>query len=260
MGPADAALVALLPGYAFAAMLVLARVGGAIMLLPALGEATLPTMVRAAIAAALTALLTPVLLTELPPSPGSPWGAFAMIGAELVTGLWFGWLARLVVIALPMGGDVISAMLGLSNVILPGPSLGSESVAFGALLGIAVPTLLLVTGLYTLPLAALADSYRVIPAGTLLPASGGALVAMHAVATSFALAIRIAAPFLLASLVWQIALGLASRLVPQIPIYFISLPGQIVGGLALLAVLAATLLTLWLGATQAGFHLLPGAN
>ncbi|MGH7085929.1 MAG: flagellar biosynthetic protein FliR, partial [Acetobacteraceae bacterium] len=65
-------------------------------------------------------------------------------------------------------------------------------------------------------------------------------------------------PFLLASIVWQVALGLASRLVPQVPIYFVSLPGQILGGFALLAALAAPLTALWFGQIHAGFALLPG--
>lgn len=258
MTAADAALLRALPGFAFAAMLVLARVGGAMMLLPALGEAALPRLVRAALALALTALLLPVLLPHLPAEPADPWRAFSMLAAELASGLWLGWLARLLVVALPMSGEIISAMLGLSNVLLPGTALGAESVALGQLLGVAAPALLLATGLYALPLEALAGSYRVIPAGALLPAAAGTAAVVHAVGTSFGLAIRLAAPFLLASLVWQLALGLAARLVPQIPIYFISLPGQILGGFALLALFATMLLALWLGAAREGFVQVPG--
>ncbi|MDA8050269.1 MAG: flagellar biosynthetic protein FliR [Rhodospirillales bacterium] len=258
MTAADAAFVQALPALAFQAMLVLARIGGAVMLLPGLGEAALPPMVRAAIAVSLTALLLPVLLPALPAAPAGVWQSFAMLAAELASGIWLGWLARLVVLSLAMGGEMIAAMFGLSNVLWPDPALGPTTPALGQLFGLAATAFVLASGLYVLPLTALVESYRVIPAGGLLPAGDGAHVVVAAVGASFALALRIAAPFLLASLIWQFALGLASRLVPQVPIYFVSLPGQIVGGFALLAGLAATLVSLWLGGVREGFGMLPG--
>ena len=46
---------------------------------------------------------------------------------------------------------------------------------------------------------------------------------------------RLASPFVLASIVWHVAIGLIARMVPRLQVYFVSLPGQIVGGLLLLA-------------------------
>jgi flagellar biosynthetic protein FliR len=258
MTPADAALLHALPALAFAGVLVLARIGGAVMLLPGIGEAALPPMVRAGIALALTALLFPVLVPVLPPAPTQPWRAFFMLAAELGTGLWLGWLARLLVLSLEMAGEIISAMLGLSNVILPNVTIGTESTALSQVFGVAAAALVLATGLYALPLDALVRSYQAIPAGSLLPAADSAQAVVHGVGVSFALALRLASPLVLASIVWQVALGLAARLVPQVPIYFVSLPGQILGGFALLAGLVATLLALWLGAMRTGFAVLPG--
>lgn len=258
MIPADAALVAMLPGLAFQAMLVLARIGGAVMLLPGLGEAALPRMVRAAIAVAFTALLFPLLLPSLPAAPSSPIEAFAMLGAELANGVWLGWLARLVVLSLSMGGEIIADMLGLTNVLVPDAAFSAATPALGELFGVAAAALVLASGLYVMPLTALVESYHLVPAGSLLPAADTTRVVVQAVGASFALAVRIGGPFLLASIVWQVALGLASRLVPQVPIYFVSLPGQILGGFALLAALAAALTALWFGQIHQGFALLPG--
>ncbi len=259
MTAADAALVQMLPALAFQAMLVLARIGGAVMLLPGLGEAALPSMVRAAVAVAFTALLF-LLLPGLPAAPSGVFGAFAMLAAELATGVWIGWLARLVVLSLSMGGEVIAAMLGLTNVLVPDAALGPATPALGQLFGIAAAALVLASGLYAIPLAALVQSYHLVPAGTFLPAADGTRVVVEAVGASFALAVRIGGPFLLASIVWQIGLGLASRLVPQVPIYFVSLPGQILGGFALLAGLAAALSAFWIGQIHDGFSLLPGLH
>ena len=59
-----------LPNLVFHAMLVLARIGGAIMLLPGLGAPEVPATIRIALLVALTALLLPVVQPGLPPLPG----------------------------------------------------------------------------------------------------------------------------------------------------------------------------------------------
>ena len=81
---------------------------------------------------------------------------------------------------------------------------------------------------------------------------------MAATAECFSLALRLAAPFILAGLAWQVALALLARLVPQMQVFSLSAPGQILGGLFLLALLLATLLDLWGGEVRTGFSALPG--
>jgi flagellar biosynthesis protein FliR len=82
--------------------------------------------------------------------------------------------------------------------------------------------------------------------------------AVGAAADSFALAIRLASPFLLASIVWHVATGLLARLVPRLQVYFVAMPGQILGGIVLLAAVATALLTAWQAAVRSGFAGLPG--
>jgi flagellar biosynthetic protein FliR len=82
---------------------------------------------------------------------------------------------------------------------------------------------------------------------------------VRATGAHFALAVRLAAPFLLIGTIWQVALGLLSRLVPQIQIYFAALPGQVLGGLLLLAMLSGGLCAYWAHAVATTFSALPGA-
>lgn len=253
-----AAFLASLPGWAFAFALVLARVSAACMLLPGIGEAELPTTVRAGFAVALTILLLPVLQPALPAEPGSVLASFAMVAAETATGLWLGWTTRLLMLALPLAGQIAASLLGLANVLQPDPALGAQTTALSRLLGVAAPVVILVSGLYALPLAALAGSYRLIPAGQLLPASDSAAAAVRAVADSFALGVRLAAPFIVAGIVWQVGLGLLSRLVPQLQVYFAAMPGQILGGLLLLGLLSAAMLAAWQSHVASAFAVLPG--
>jgi flagellar biosynthetic protein FliR len=253
-----AALLATLPAWAFAFVLVMARVGAAFMLLPGLGEAGAPAIVRVGLALGVTALLLPGIEPSIPAVPEAALQAALMIAAEVGTGLWLGWLARLLVLALPVAGQFIAYMLGLANVLQPDPELGGSATPIARLFSLAASLAILVTGLYAVPLAALAGSYRLIPAGTLLPPVDATQTTVRAVSDTFALAIRLASPFLLASIVWYVATGLLARLVPRLQIYFVAMPGQILGGFVMLAALATALLTAWQAALQSGFANLPG--
>jgi len=251
-------LLAGLPGLAFAFALVLARLGAAVMLLPGFAETGTPAMVRAGFTLALTLLLVPVIAPLVPPVPQAGVLAAAMVLAEVVTGLWIGWLARIVVLALAMAGQILSLLIGLSNVLQPDPELGAQATAVSRLLGLAAPALILVSGLYAAPLEALAGSYRLVPPGALLPVPDAAPGVLAAFTGAFALALRLAAPFVLGGIVWQVAVGLLSRLVPRVQIQSITAPAQILGGLFLLAALAGATLEVWHGAVLDRYADLPG--
>jgi flagellar biosynthesis protein FliR len=254
----DAALLARLPQLAFAAALVLARAGAACMLIPGVGEAELPQVVRAGFAVALTAVLVPVLLPQLPAAPGNAFGALAFIAAELATGLFLGWLARLVVLALPMAGEVIATATGMASVLQPDSVLGAHGTATGRMLGLAAPVLLLTSGLWALPLRALAGSYALVPAGALLPVADGTQTAVAAAGACFSLAMQLAAPFLLASVVFYVAVAALGRIAPQIQVFFLAAPAQLLGGVALLGLLAPALLSVWQDRAAVALAHLPG--
>lgn len=252
----DAAFLQALPGWAFALALVLARCVAAIMLLPGFAETMIPAMLRAGFALAVSALILPVMVATLPPMPAAPLAVLADLGNEILAGATLGFMARLVALALPASGQVLSAMIGLSSVLQPDPTLGSQATPVSTLFGLAAPVVILTSGLYALPLAALAGSYAVWPVGHLPYGSIAAVVG--SVSGFFGLAIRLAAPFLVAGLVWNAALGLLARLVPQLQVLSLAAPGQILGGLLLLALLADGILSLWRDAAQSSFGALPG--
>ncbi|HKM62301.1 MAG TPA: flagellar biosynthetic protein FliR, partial [Acidisphaera sp.] len=151
-----------LPTLAHALMLVLARVGTVAMLLPGVGESETPMTVRAGWAFALTLVLFPVVAPLLPAMPAGPAPLAAELAAEIVTGLWLGWLTRLAVMAMPMAGGVISYMTGLSSVLHPSTDGGGQNPELSQLFTLAIPVIVLATGLYALPLRALVGSYSLI--------------------------------------------------------------------------------------------------
>lgn len=241
----------------FAFMMVLCRCGAAVMLLPGLGEDGPPALVRVGVAVALALLLVPVVAPHLPAAPQGFVRLLALLCGELLAGGFLGWLARLVSLALPAAGQLISLSTGLSSVLQPDANFGAQTSGLGRLFGLAGPVLILMSGLYALPLSALAGSYAALPAGALPPGGDMTEMVVRAVAAHFSLALRLAAPFMLAGMVWQIGLGLLARLVPQLQVYFAALPGQVLGGLFLLAALSAGVLNVWMRAVAENFAALP---
>ena len=254
----DADLLAALPSVAFALALVLCRVGMVVMLLPGLGEIEAPSMVRAGLALGLSVLFLPMVVSLVPAVPEGMSGP-QMIVAELVTGATLGWLARLPVLALGMAGAIMSTLLGLSSVVQTDPALGGQSTAMARMFGLAAPVLILASGLYTLPLSALSGSYALVGPGGVLPAGDTAEMIVKFAGSSFALALQLSAPFLVAGIVWQVAVGLLARVAPQLQAFTVAAPGQILGGLVLLGLLASRILGTWQGGVSASWAMLPGS-
>jgi flagellar biosynthetic protein FliR len=254
----DPALTQALLSQAFAFIMVMCRCGAAIMLLPAFADDGTPTLLRAGFALALTILLLPAVAPHLPPEPDSFARLAALLAGELLAGGLLGWLARLVCLSLPAAGQLVSLGTGISSILQPDQNFGAQTAALGQLFGRLAPVLVLSTGLYALPLSALAGSYDVLPAGQLPPGADTTEIVVRAVSAHFALALQLAAPFLLLGTVWQAGLGLLSRLVPHIQVHFASLPGQVLGGLLVLSLLASPVCTRWLAETARVFSGLPG--
>jgi flagellar biosynthetic protein FliR len=254
----EAAFLAALPGLAFQAALAFARLGAAAMLLPGLGEEEVPASIRLGLGLAMVVLLLPAVGPGLPAAPDSAAEAVRLIGIEVIIGLWLGGLARLLVMAMAVAGQMVALLLGLAQAMVPDPALGGLGTATGRMFALAAVVVVLSTGLYVIPLRALAESYAVLPAGDPFPAGPGAEAVAAAAQESLALALRLAAPFVVAAIIINVALGLLARIAPQVQVYFVAIPGQVLLGLALLAAVMPALLGAFQQAAQAGFLGLPG--
>ncbi len=240
--------------------ITVARIGPAMALLPGLGESSAPALVRIGLALAISVLLVPLLAPTMPPLPESGLRWALTIAGEVVTGLWFGWLARAVADALPTGIQLVAVLLGLSSVLQPDEELGPQATAFARLFDLAVPVIILSTGGYTLVLQALAGLFTLIPPGHLLPVGDGAATVVTAVGTAFTLALQVASPFVVAGVAWHIAMGQIARIMSRVQIFFVMMPGQILGGLLLLCLAGGGMIGVWQHAMVQYLAAMPGAG
>jgi flagellar biosynthetic protein FliR len=225
------------------AALVFARIGTMIMLVPALGERIVLRQGRLLLALFLTLVMVPIVpLGEVP--RGSASGLVQIFFSEMAIGAIFGMALRIVAAGLEFAGHLIAQSLGLTFAETFDPMQGGQSsvlVQGLVLMGIAT---LMAADMHHVLIAAMVESYSVFPPLGWSMNEGLAQWVLLSFAKMGAVALGLAAPFVLLSLVVNGALGILSRAMPQLQIYFIGIPLVILAGMALLAALAATLMTL----------------
>ena len=211
------------------------RIGAAMMLLPGFGESYVAPRIRLIIAIALALAVTPIVSDSLPPMPGNALHLFILIGGEIVIGLFFGALARFLVSALHVAGVIIGFQTSLANAQIFDPINAQQGSLLGTFLNVVGVFLIFASDLHHMMLIALADSYTVFVPGAPLPFDQLSHTAARFVGRSFVLGLQIAAPFVVVGLVFYIGLGLLARLMPQVQVFFIAIPLQIMLGFSVMA-------------------------
>ncbi len=237
-----------LPEVAAAFILMFARLGTMLMLLPALGESTIPMRFRLTIALALTLVLYPI------GAPSYPQGLTAdfmqllvLLAGELAIGFAIGLCARLITSVLQIAGVIMANQSGLAFAL--GTDIaneGQQGALYGNFLSLLGITLVFVTDTHYLIIAALYDSFTIFPPGTVPPVGDFSQNATDTVAHVFSIAVRMSAPFLVVGLVFYFGLGLLNKLMPQMQIFFIAMPVNIAIGFFLLMVLIVTLMMFYM--------------
>ncbi|NWG25965.1 MAG: flagellar type III secretion system protein FliR [Pseudorhodoplanes sp.] len=232
--------VSVLPALAMAFMLVFARIGTMVMLLPGLGEMSVPVRVRLTVALVLAAIFLPLHRQAYAIDLRSFGPVLQLLFQELLIGAVLGLTARLTISALSVAGAVVAQQLGLGFVTTVDPSQGQQNVIFANFLTMLGITLVFATDLHYLVIAALNDSYRLFAPGELIRFGDIASLLTRTVATAFSVGVQLSAPFLVFGLLFNLGLGILSRLMPQMQVFFIGLPLSILlGFLILLAVVGA---------------------
>jgi len=226
----------LLVGDVYLFLAVFARIGAAIMVLPGFGELTIPARVRLALALTLTFVLFPLVANMLPGMPADALSLAGVIIGEILIGVAIGLLARFVVSGLQVAGTIIAFNSGLGSAQLFDPTVGQQGAITGAFLATLGVTLLFVTNMHHLMLEALVDSYQLFRPGAALPVGDFSDTAAQLVARSFAMGLQIAMPVVLIGTMIYIAMGLMARLMPQIQVFFIALPLQMLVAFVILAI------------------------
>jgi len=239
--------VSLLPALAAAFMLVFARVGAMVMLLPAIGEMGVPSRVRLVLALAIAFALTPQVQNSYPAvNPESTMALLIMIAQEVTAGVLVGAMARIIMSALQVAGYLIATQVGLAYAQTIDPTQNTQGAVLGNFMTLLGTTLIFMTNLHHLAIGAIAGSYHMLPPGGHLPTGDMAQLVIQLTSSSFALGFQLAAPFLVFGFAVYAGLGVLARLMPQLQIFFVAVPLNILCGFMIMLALIGSLMTVFL--------------
>ena len=237
-----------LSGLILVYLLVFARTGAMVMLLPAIGETSVPPLVRLVLALAISIALAPTVASNYPHvAPQNTLALGLLIAQEVTAGILIGTMSRIIMSALQVAGTLIATQTGLAYAQTVDPtSQGEQSAIVGNFFSMLGVVLIFATNLHHLAIGAVAGSYHLIPPGGALPTGDMAEMTIRLVSGSFALGFQLAAPFLVFGFALSVGLGVLARLMPQLQIFMVAMPANILVGFVLMALILGSLMTLFL--------------
>nr|WP_106746731.1 flagellar biosynthetic protein FliR [Yoonia maritima] len=226
------------------AFVVFVRISAMMAVMPAFGDQPVPVRVRVALSFGFTCIVAPSVFLSVPPITNGVITALATAAPEVLSGLFFGLFLRFFIMALQISGAIAAQSTSLSQIF--GGSAGADAQpAIGHLLVVSGTALAVISGLHVQLAGYMIQTYELVPIGTMLRADTVVNLGLDEVRRIFELGFSLAAPFLLASLVYNVVLGVINRAMPQLMVSFVGAPAITAGGLLLLLLSAPIMLALW---------------
>jgi flagellar biosynthetic protein FliR len=227
----------------FQFMIVFARLGAAMMFLPGYAASYINARIRLSIALCVTVLITPLIGGYLlPAEPANAIMLTLLFTKEITIGVFIGLIPRYSLVALDLAGNKIGMNMGLGMANAFDPMFDSTAPILSTFLSTVAVVLLFITNMHHLMIAAIVDSYQIFTPGELLQNGDMLQYLVKTIGKSFVIGFKLASPFIVFSITFQLALGLASRLMPQLNIFFVTIPIKLYLGFYLLIISITTIL------------------
>ena len=229
----------------YAGGLIFARVAAIIMLLPGIGDSSVPPRIRLGFAFLMALMLMPVIARGMV-VPGTVSGVGGAVIKEILIGLMIGGILRMFLSSLTATGEIISIQTTLAFAQTAAPGQAAPSTTLGTFLGLIGVTLIMTTDLHHMFLTAIVRSYALFPFSRDVPVADSAQLAVQTVAGSFRLGLQLAAPVVVFSVIFNIAAGLVGRVMPQFQVFFVVTPLIVLFGLSIFALSLGVIGMAWL--------------
>lgn len=234
----------------FPFLLIFSRLGSAFIVMPGFGEKFINRKVRTLFAFILSLALFPVLMSSMPENPINSWSFVSLIFMEIFIGFFIGICVRALFTAIDVAGSIIGFKSGMMNAFVTSPITGSTGSLPGLFLVFLAITLLFITDMHHMIIKTLIYSYEIykpnIEIGFFDLSSSMLYMFLQTVVLAFTLALQLATPFIILGLLYFMSLGILNRLMPQLPVFFVGQPLQILMGFILLMFVFSSILDVFL--------------
>lgn len=226
----------------FISILLLSRIGSSFYLMPIFGERVLPALVKLALIVIVTVFFSSAFENNVQ-VPKTLLEIAILIIYEIVVGLFIGLVCKIIASSMHTAGMAIGSSMGISAAVMFDISQGDQGSLVGIFMNMLMIALLLSMNVHITLVESLYNSYRYMPIGGLFKNTINVVeVLVSSISFAWQIALQISAPFIVSSLIMFIGAGVLSRLMPQIQIFFLILPIQIIIGLIMISVTIPVLL------------------
>jgi flagellar biosynthetic protein FliR len=205
------------------------RIMGAFMIMPLIGNAYVPVIVRIMLALCISGLIAN-LLPPVPVVDALSISALYLAVEQLLIGFMLGFILYLLLHVMTILGTIMSMQMGMAMAIMNDPANGDANpilsqwfLLFGTLIFLALDGHLVAIGI-------LIDSFRLWPIGSdlfSLPLMGF----VHRLGWLFSASLMLAIPAVLAMLLVNVTFGVLSRSAPSLNIFALGFPMTMLMGL-----------------------------
>lgn len=233
--------IQLSPEFIVAFLFVFCRVGTTFMFMPAVSEVTVSPQIRLVFAAVVCIMITPMVIHKIPLN-NYDFGLLMQLAVhEIIVGVILGNIFKATLNALHIAGTIVSFQSGFSAASMFDPSQGAQGSVFGTIYNMLFITLMLSTNLHHYLILNATESYNIIPLNTSYESFDQMLEGLlRLFADSFTIGVRFAAPFIIVGLIFFAIGGVLSKLMPQLQVFFILMPVQILLSFAILLLSLST--------------------
>jgi flagellar biosynthetic protein FliR len=220
-------------------LLVLVRVAGIFTVAPIFGNVNVTPLVRVGIAGCLAFVFLP--MAHFDASHLDFLALLMVIVKEALVGIVMGFLAAMMFAAIQMAGAFIDLQIGFGFANVVDPMMKQHSAVIGQLYNFAATLLFLGLNGHHLMIRGLADSFSVLPLGSVIVTPHATSGILQVFTVLFLASLKIGAPVVGAIFLTDVSLGILARTVPQLNVFVVGFPAKLtVGLLAVFAVLPVT--------------------
>ena len=235
--------------------MIFLRIGTVFMLMPGFSAAYINVQVRLVLALAVSLVTMPLIVPILPSEPKEFSTLVQYILNEISIGIFLGIVMQFLVFALNLAGSIASQAIGFANAQIFDPTFQNQTMLIESFLSIIAITLIFLMNIHHLMFEAVVDSYYLFAPGKILPWADFASHLTETMSKSFNFGFKIGSPFIAFTIIFYTSIGLISRLMPQLNIFFLSLPIQIYLGIGLLFVTTPIIISVFLRYFDEGLYL-----
>ncbi len=229
----------------FTCLMVFTRIGTCLMILPGIGDVYVMPRTRLLLALSISVITTPMVMDTMPAVPGSPLILTGMLVAEMLTGALFGSIVRMMLSTMNTAGTIIANQSSLAIASIFEATAGVQTAIVSNFFTISALALFFILNLHHLVLAAIIQSYDVFAAGQFLNLGDGSDLLARTLADAFLLGVQFSCPHILFSLIFYLAGGVMSRMMPSFQVFYVMMPPQVMLALLLLIVIIAPMMTVY---------------